>query len=186
MRGIQVKQRRRGTIGALILFSALMGGRAHADEVADADERVAARVSHNTATAILLGEGSLYLFGGKEGKETAVVSARALLETGLATTLLKHTIREKRPTGNSRTSFPSGHTSAAFAFATVLAERHPKYQWAAYGAATLVGWSRVEVRAHRWRDVLAGAALGHWIGRRAVKRQHLFFGPEGVGLRWTW
>jgi len=184
-----LKKKRLRTIGALVVLVVLMGSRTYADEVPDADERVSAHVSHHTATAIFLGEASLYLFGGKEGKETAFVGARAILETGLATTLLKRTIREKRPTGNSRTSFPSGHASGAFAFATVLAERHPKYQWAAYGAATLVGWSRVEVRAHRWHDVIAGAALGHWIGHRTARqrpRPHLFFGPEGVGLQWAW
>jgi membrane-associated phospholipid phosphatase len=57
-------------------------------------------------------------------------------------------------------SFPSGHTSAAFATATVL---HRRFGWRggipAYGVATYIGISRLE-RVHYLSDVMFGAGLG--------------------------
>src|SRR5690606_12102223 len=43
-------------------------------------------------------------------------------------------------------SFPSGHTSTAFAVARVLAEEYPERKWLWYALALLVSWSRVENR----------------------------------------
>lgn len=65
-------------------------------------------------------------------------------------------------------SFPSEHTSAAFAFATAmtarLAARHsPSVKWVApvlYGLATLTGISRVYRHDHWASDCLMGAAIG--------------------------
>ena len=79
---------------------------------------------------------------------------------------------------SSLASFPSGHTSAAFAAATVLSTElsrlHPsKRRWlmaGSYGAATLVGLSRMYVNAHWASDVVAGAALGTLSGMRIAIR----------------
>ena len=65
-------------------------------------------------------------------------------------------------------SFPSGHTSAAFAFASVItarvAQRSPgRAAWLGpllYGAATLTGISRVYDHKHWASDVLLGAGIG--------------------------
>ncbi len=60
-------------------------------------------------------------------------------------------------------SFPSGHTSQVFFLATLLTQHYHLYAWAAfllYGAALLVGITRMYVGAHYPRDVLAGAILG--------------------------
>ena len=70
-------------------------------------------------------------------------------------------------------SFPSGHTTAAFAVATVFAHRYRQHRWVpwvAYGAAAAVGFSRVTLQSHFPSDVFLGAALGYSISRFVVLR----------------
>ena len=59
-------------------------------------------------------------------------------------------------------SFPSGHTATAFALATSLSIRYPKWYVIAPSAlwACSVGISRMNEGVHYPTDVLAGAALG--------------------------
>jgi undecaprenyl-diphosphatase len=57
-------------------------------------------------------------------------------------------------------SFPSGHTSAAFAAAWILTRYWPGRLPLFFGVAALVGYSRVYVGAHYPGDVAIGAALG--------------------------
>ncbi len=65
----------------------------------------------------------------------------------------------------SSSSFPSGHTLAAVCVATVTADRRRPWATAArFGAAGLVGVSRIHLRAHHASDVLGGAAIGLAIG----------------------
>ncbi|HEX4822257.1 MAG TPA: phosphatase PAP2 family protein, partial [Acidimicrobiales bacterium] len=63
-------------------------------------------------------------------------------------------------------SFPSGHASAAFTAATLLAEDNPMAP-VYYAAAAVVASSRVYVKIHHASDVLAGAATGLILGRIA-------------------
>jgi membrane-associated phospholipid phosphatase len=77
----------------------------------------------------------------------------------------KYTIREQRPDGSSRNSFPSGHTATAFASATILHKeygltRSPWYSAAGYALATATGVMRVMNNRHWASDILAGAAIG--------------------------
>jgi membrane-associated phospholipid phosphatase len=59
-------------------------------------------------------------------------------------------------------SFPSGHTSSAFALATSLSLEYPKWYVIApsFVFAGTVGYSRMELGAHYPSDVLAGALVG--------------------------
>ena len=91
---------------------------------------------------------------------------RAQLLAGGFTQLIKLTVRRTRPDGRRQTSFPSGHTAATVASATVLS-RH--YGWRtgvpAFAVASYVAASRVGNHEHYLSDVVFGAAIGLTAGR---------------------
>ena len=58
------------------------------------------------------------------------------------------------------TSFPSGHSAAAFAFATGVGHVLPIAAIPLHALATLVAYSRVHTGVHFPGDVMAGAAVG--------------------------
>jgi len=86
------------------------------------------------------------------------------------TEVIKVTVRRERPNGQDNQSFPSGHTSNAFALASV-AQLH--YGWKvgvpAYLLAGVMGASRINQDKHWFSDVVAGAALGYVVGRTVVR-----------------
>ncbi|MGH7164344.1 MAG: phosphatase PAP2 family protein [Nitrospiraceae bacterium] len=61
-------------------------------------------------------------------------------------------------------SFPSGHVTASFAIAAVLARHFPGLAWLVYGAAGLVAVSRVVRGSHFPTDVAGGMVLGVLVG----------------------
>ncbi len=104
--------------------------------------------------------------GSENGFDRASLMVTATLEAALITTVLKYTVRQARPDSNQKNSFPSGHTTTAFAFAAIVGEEHG-WVWGipAYSLATLVGWSRMHDNKHYLHDVLAGATIGTSVGR---------------------
>jgi membrane-associated phospholipid phosphatase len=144
----------------------------------------ATAASNSIAPYLVIGELSL-LGNGKKTKPELIQGAKTLLTTAILTEALKYAVAEKRPNSNSRSSFPSGHTSAAFAIATVVTDYKPKLALLAYGTAATIGWSRVEVGAHHWWDVLAGAGLGYFTAKHFTNK-HIVLTGNGVGYVWRW
>lgn len=73
----------------------------------------------------------------------------------------KAVVHEERPDNSDNNSFPSGHSSLAFASATTM---YLRYGWEAgmpaYALATLTAGARVAAKKHYVWDVVAGAAIG--------------------------
>ncbi|MBK9735061.1 MAG: phosphatase PAP2 family protein [Saprospiraceae bacterium] len=77
-------------------------------------------------------------------------------------------------------SFPSGHTTVAFATATTLSLQYKKWYVVvpAYLGAASVGYSRMYLGKHYPSDVLAGAVIGigsgylsHWLTKKIFKKK---------------
>jgi membrane-associated phospholipid phosphatase len=103
------------------------------------------------------------------------------------TVAVKQMVRRDRPEGTGY-SFPSGHATTAFASATVLQRR---FGWKAgipaYGIASYVAASRVDMQRHYLSDVIFGAAVGIVAGRTVTVGTHRFeVGPiattSGAGI----
>lgn len=104
-------------------------------------------------------------------RHKAELMLRSTLVSGLTTDVLKYTIREKRPSSNAKNSFPSGHTTMAFSFASTVGALHGKeYGIPAYLMASFVGFSRINDNKHYFFDVAAGALMGTMYGISIVNR----------------
>ncbi|WP_447978056.1 phosphatase PAP2 family protein [Candidatus Nitrospira bockiana] len=133
--------------------------------------------------AVLVAFSVLMLAAGGVTKRRALqaLGMQTLLAHGAAallTQLLKHGIGRPRPRllhadngfpwapslEAGLDSFPSGHTTASFAVAAVIARRYPELSWPAYLMAGFVALSRVVRGSHFPTDVVAGVCLGTVIG----------------------
>lgn len=128
-----------------------------------------------------------YIYGrlaeNKKVKRAALLATESFLVTGLFTTILKAASGRPRPDrgeqagvfkifNTSDKSFPSGHTSTAFAIATVLANEYeniPLVAPVSYGIATMTGLSRINDNKHWASDVVFGAALGYFTSKTILR-----------------
>jgi membrane-associated phospholipid phosphatase len=117
---------------------------------------------------------ALGLAGGSRGRRAA---ARGLTSLGLASAfanlVAKPLTSRRRPERREleslanrhvpmpeTSSFPSGHTASAFAFATGVGAAEPALSAPLRALATLVGYSRVHTGVHYPADTVAGAFIG--------------------------
>lgn len=143
-------------------------------------------------------------------QDAAFTSLEALVYSGAINYAIKYTAGRYRPeTGegpfvfgplSGNTSFPSGHTNAAFAILTPWAVYYPSpltYALVFIGAGG-TGFSRIARHKHWASDTLIGGAMGAFIGYQ-LARQHKYekhfpqsgttlairpvLGPGGTGVR---
>lgn len=92
-------------------------------------------------------------------------------------------IEEIEESESNRRSFPSGHASGSFAYASYVERaiaRRVGMRGPAraavfsglYGLAGYVSYSRIESDRHYLTDILAGGALGIWVGRTWYRINH--------------
>ncbi len=131
--------------------------------------------------------GGMFVYGqvAENGKatETALLSVESFALTGVFVQIIKRATGRHRPyTGDpyntwsgpslasENDSFPSGHSSSAFAVASVIAEEYDNYivPPLAYGAAAITGYNRMQHNAHWASDVFVGAAIGYFTGKTIV------------------
>jgi len=126
-------------------------------------------------------------------RQTSMMLTEAIITSGVWTGALKWAAGRERPReaheyagdwagpgafadddgipGRGFLSFPSGHTSSAFAVATVFAHQYPSHGIVpvlAYGSATAMGYSRIVLGAHWLSDVAVGALLGVGCARQVI------------------
>lgn len=112
--------------------------------------------------------------GAPETKWKLAVTIKAFaLQTATSSTL-KHTVRRQRPKAyynddypdslQSRLSFPSGHSAAAFTAATALSQLNPEWPLIGhiglYGLATTTAYLRIVADRHFFTDTAVGAVIG--------------------------
>ena len=146
-----------------------------------------AAISHLTNAAnhskiSLATAGVFAAFGGSRGRRAATFGVAAVTVTSVVANLVVKPIANRRRPDRSEEhrdhspltshhvpmpssdSFPSGHTAAAFAFATAVARVEPRASVVPYLIAVGVGYSRVHTGVHYPSDVALGALLGATIG----------------------
>jgi membrane-associated phospholipid phosphatase len=111
-----------------------------------------------------------------KARETGVLATEALLDSLIVQSVLKPIAGRDRPNVahthqkwfDGGASFPSGHSMEAWALASVISHEYSHRKWVpfvAYGLATVTGMARYTAQQHYASDIVAGGAIGWFIGR---------------------
>lgn len=144
-----------------------------------------------------------FLFKNEKIKTTTFLATQSYITAGVIETFAKFLTGRQRPSytpegaGEAEpgfkgpfkgvsSSFPSGHTTVAFAAATVYAKEYankPLVPILSYSAATLIGLSRISENKHWASDVFVGGLLGYLCGRQVVNNYHRYAKIENEKVR---
>jgi membrane-associated phospholipid phosphatase len=121
-------------------------------------------------------------------RETGLLCFEALIDSNILVEAVKLATDRARPlegdrgghfeagtNGRWNSGFPSGHAINSWAMASVIAHQYSHHRIVpilAYGLASTVVLSRVGARKHFPGDVVAGSALGWFIGDYTYGRRH--------------
>jgi membrane-associated phospholipid phosphatase len=120
-------------------------------------------------------------------RSQAIIFASSVVVSGIITYSLKYAVGRKRPyvtypiidnvTTENDPSFPSGHTSWAFALATSASISYPKWYVIvpSFLYAGAVGYSRLHLGVHYPSDVFVGALIGSGSAFLGYKLNHWLF-----------
>lgn len=150
------------------------------------DVRAAKRISDVGLAGMLGVAGGLYLSGVASGnphaRETGWLAGEAIANGLVVNTVLQQATLRNRPLAASHpgewrrsgSAFPSDHSIAAWAAATVIANEYPGWatRFLAFGSAAAVSTTRVLARQHSPSDVFVGSTLGYLIGRGVYRAHH--------------
>jgi len=122
---------------------------------------------------VLAANSFLFLLGEKE-KKTAEKVIEAVAIAGATSYILKIVTGRQRPSDTDeryafspfsfKDSFPSGHTTVAFAWASVIAENYGIW-YITYPVAALCGIARIYKNMHWASDVFIGSIIGIFFGK---------------------
>ncbi|HYK20757.1 MAG TPA: phosphatase PAP2 family protein [Pyrinomonadaceae bacterium] len=176
-----------GSVGLMALITT---DRITGDEIFESNRQVkASQVISQAGSVYTLGAAAatFYFIGRHKqdprARETGLLSAEAMLDSLIVGGALKGITQRARPLdGRERSeffdggsSFPSGHSTQAWAVATVIANEYQHrrlVQIAAYGMAGAVSVVRFTEHKHYLSDVLAGSALGYGVGKYVYHAHH--------------
>ena len=157
-----------------VVYAAVAGTRT---PVLDAGMRRLSNAANHSRLWFGLAAG-LAVFGGREGRRAALAGAAAIgLTSAFVNLALKTTVDRGRPdrvaaeVAQSRhvkmpqsTSFPSGHSASAFAFAAAVGDVFVPVSAPVHALAAGVAYSRVHTGVHYPGDVVAGSLVGLVVG----------------------
>lgn len=142
-----------------------------AEQVAEPGEHIGNAELVAPVVAGLFAAG-LYRDGDPRFKATTYALAQGFVVNGVVTAGMKAGFSRMRPDGSNDVSFPSGHTSMSFMWATVLSRNYGlKVGLPAYAVAGYVGATRLQENKHHMTDIVAGATIGYIVGRTVTRRR---------------
>jgi membrane-associated phospholipid phosphatase len=140
-------------------------------------------------------------FGDAQMQNMGIISLESIAGAAAVSMATKHIVGRARPNeelgqwsrsaDRSNASFPSNHSTVAFAAVTPFAQEY-NAPWL-YGVAAVASMGRVAGREHWVSDVAAGGVLGYamgsWLWQTQRDKSHSSFavspGPKSVSVAWS-